>query len=562
MPTKTLTGGYPGGYYLSPTFTKLDIEGSASIGGSGVTTTAAHPSTVTNLGTVAGTLDGIVLSDGGRITNGSSTDGAALISGSASDTYGGSAIVVKGAAGTVINRATIMNVAGPTAYYYGFSVDLQAGGTVTNGSAVDTTALIAGGYGVEIGGVGTVNNFGTISSQSTHHGASVSLSTGVVNNGVPSDKVATLTDGVNMGVGTITNFGTIGFGILQSGGTITNGTTKDPQATIAGRALFFGAGTITNFGTIANPGGTAVLFKSSSDRLVEEGSGVLIGRVVGDGGALELAAAAGTGTISGVGSSVNGFGQIVVDAGAGWDFSGPNMVRAGVTLTNESAIVDQGAFTNKGNLVLGALFQLATGASLTNASTGHIDITGDTGISAASGATGTKLVNAGTIDKTGGTGTSSITAAVSNTGAVFASSGVLNVRGAVGGTGTWDIDGGTLVFRDAVAAGGVVSFLSNGGQLELTDTAQFAAKVSGFAAGDTLDLRSISFGSATMLSYSGTSTAGTLTVSNGSHVAKIALLGQYAAANFAMSSDGQGGTDIGFVAHPSPALASLAGPGR
>jgi hypothetical protein len=559
--SKTISAAYPSGYYLNPTFTKLDIEGSANIGGPGVSTTAAHPSTVNNLGTVAGSLDGIVLSDGGRITNGSASDTAAVISGYSQYTIAGSAIVVEGAAGTVVNRATIMHPTGPSPYYVGYTVDLERGGMVTNGSAIDTTALISGGFGVHIHGFGTVINFGTISAVSYNHYqfTSVSLGDGAVINGAPSDTKATLIEGVELGTGTVTNFATIDGSILLSDGSVINGTSRDTHAIIEYGVQVVGEGTITNFGTIGTV--QAVRFRSSSDRLIEEASGVLGGQVIGDGGTLELAAGMGAGTITGLGGTIGGFGLIEVDAGAGWRFT-KSGVGTGTTLTNASAIIIAGQFGNGGSMILGALVQLATGGILNNGPSGQIDITGDTGIVTASGATGTAIFNQGIIEKTGGTGISNLGASVTNWGTIVDNSGVLKVEGPVsaqGRTGVWEIGGGVIEFRASVAVGETISFLSSGGQLELTDAAQFAAAVSGFAAGDALNLRSIAFGAATKLGYSGTNSAGTLTVSNGSNVAKIALLGQFAAANFAMSSDGQGGTDITFVAHPAPALA---GPGR
>jgi hypothetical protein len=45
-----------------------------------------------------------------------------------------------------------------------------------------------------------------------------------------------------------------------------------------------------------------------------------------------------------------------------------------------------------------------------------------------------------------------------------------------------------------------------------------------------------------------------LTASDGSHVAKIALLGQYMAGSFVASSDGQGGT---LISDPPPNQQSL-----
>ncbi|HXV01056.1 MAG TPA: hypothetical protein VG166_11205, partial [Caulobacteraceae bacterium] len=107
-----------------------------------------------------------------------------------------------------------------------------------------------------------------------------------------------------------------------------------------------------------------------------------------------------------------------------------------------------------------------------------------------------------------------------------------------------------------------VSFLGTGGELELFDGADFAGKVAGFAATDSLDLRSIPFGTGTKVSYSGTKTSGTLTVSNGSHVANIALLGQFTAGEFAAANDGHGGTDITLSSAASLAFAPMAAPGH
>ena len=48
----------------------------------------------------------------------------------------------------------------------------------------------------------------------------------------------------------------------------------------------------------------------------------------------------------------------------------------------------------------------------------------------------------------------------------------------------------------------------------------------------------------TKASYSGTTTSGVLTVTSGSEVAKIHLLGNYLASAWTLSSDGHGGTKI------------------
>ncbi|HLH97803.1 MAG TPA: hypothetical protein VKW08_22050, partial [Xanthobacteraceae bacterium] len=82
--------------------------------------------------------------------------------------------------------------------------------------------------------------------------------------------------------------------------------------------------------------------------------------------------------------------------------------------------------------------------------------------------------------------------------------------------------------------------------IQLCDSQQFSGTIAGFASDDAIDLSDIGFGAATTLAYSAASdgSPGALTVSDGSHAAQIALLGQYIAGSFAMSGDGHGGTLI------------------
>jgi hypothetical protein len=102
-----------------------------------------------------------------------------------------------------------------------------------------------------------------------------------------------------------------------------------------------------------------------------------------------------------------------------------------------------------------------------------------------------------------------------------------------------------------------VSFASGAtGELKLDASSQFNGQIAGFTGQNLLDLADIGFGANTTLGYTANSgnTGGTLTVSDGTHKANIALLGQYVAANFATSADGFGGTLI--VNPPPTALAS------
>jgi hypothetical protein len=59
-----------------------------------------------------------------------------------------------------------------------------------------------------------------------------------------------------------------------------------------------------------------------------------------------------------------------------------------------------------------------------------------------------------------------------------------------------------------------------------------------------LDLSDISFGTGTKATYSGTSSGGTLHVTDGAHTANISLLGDYTASTFVTATDNHGGTRV------------------
>jgi hypothetical protein len=151
------------------------------------------------------------------------------------------------------------------------------------------------------------------------------------------------------------------------------------------------------------------------------------------------------------------------------------------------------------------------------------------------------IVNAGLIENVGAGGMT-IAGAVNNTGTLLVSNGFLNVEGAVSGAGTVRILGGTVkfgsTFTENVAFGAA-------GRLELAHATTYAGKVSGFSktGATSFDLDDIAFGSTTV-AYSGTTASGVLTVSDGTHTAKITLIGDYTASSWVTTSDGHGGTSI------------------
>ena len=137
--------------------------------------------------------------------------------------------------------------------------------------------------------------------------------------------------------------------------------------------------------------------------------------------------------------------------------------------------------------------------------------------------------------------------------AVVSSGGTANALVLEGGSalvmsgGTFSgatISGGTLeVASGAIAMLSSVTFDS--GTLVLDD-AKFRGKIANFNSvdPDAIDLRTVAYGSSTTSSYVDNGASGTLIVSDGTHTARLAILGSYAAGNFHLATDGQGGTRI------------------
>jgi len=350
---------------------------------------------VTNYGTISGGGSGISLQYGGSVTNGSATDTTALISG------GGNGVGFKTTAGTVANYGTISGTG-----TYSDGVRLEAGGSVTNGSATDTTALISGGgNGVEVEvfrAAGTVANYGTISGGSS--GIFLRYG-GRVSNGSANDTNASISgnNGVDVGfgvsyVGTVANYGTIsgggtnGIGVrLFSGGSVTNGSTTDTTASISGYygVAISGAGTVANYGTMSGVflGSGGVTNGSATTDTTALIGGVTI---VGAG------TVANYGTISGYsGVFIRGAGSVANYGTISGRYSGVYIIGAG-SVANAGRIIGTsfdgvslnagGVVTNAaGGVIVGATGVGATGVAATIVNSGSISGSAGNGIYLAAG---------------------------------------------------------------------------------------------------------------------------------------------------------------------------------
>jgi hypothetical protein len=247
---------------------------------------------------------------------------------------------------------------------------------------------------------------------------------------------------------------------------------------------------------------------------------------------------------------------------AGLTLSGGGTVNLGTSplgaLTGAAATA---TLTNIDNTILGAGVIGSGKMVLINDAAGLIEQTGAASLTLNTGTA--RITNVGIIEATG-TGGATIASAVANAGVLEADMGNLTVSGAVTGNGLAVIDAGTLDFTSSFSQS--VTFIGSTGELELANSQGYTGAISGFSktGGTTLDLGDIAFVSASEATFSGTSTSGVLTVTDGTHTARITLSGDYENSTFVASSDRHGGTDVvtqktaAVVAPPHALVAAMA----
>jgi hypothetical protein len=153
------------------------------------------------------------------------------------------------------------------------------------------------------------------------------------------------------------------------------------------------------------------------------------------------------------------------------------------------------------------------------------------------------VVNAGVIEATGDGLT--VMSPIDNTGGLKSDGGDLTVNGAVTGAGLGIVAGGTLRFNSSFNQ--EVAFQgASRGVLVLAQSVDYTGLVAGFSTTgiDSLDLGDIGFVGAGEATFSGTTTSGVLTVTDGTHTARIHLSGNYTGLAFVAGGDGRGGTTV------------------
>jgi len=224
-----------------------------------------------------------------------------------------------------------------------------------------------------------------------------------------------------------------------------------------------------------------------------------------------------------------------------------------VTLSDSGANVIIGTapdvtLTNADNTISGA--GLIGGSQLTLVNSGTIIATGANGLLIDTGAN--ILVNGGTLEATGSGGLD-IAGDVANNGSLWADGGNITIHGAVTGNGNALIDHGATIEFGGASSVNAIFAANETGTLMLDNALGFTGTVAGFAAGSQIDLGDIQASSA-VLSFAdnGAGTGGTLTVSDGTHTANVALVGSFDAAGFHLDPDHALGVVITYSDHLLP----------
>jgi hypothetical protein len=239
--------------------------------------------------------------------------------------------------------------------------------------------------------------------------------------------------------------------------------------------------------------------------------------------------------------------------------SGAGQIILGNNANNRITSLTLGTLTNAGNLIEGA--GQISGAALSLVNNAVIRGTQATNLIINTGSR--TIINTGTIENTG-VGETLVESPVNNTGLLEVTKGTLAVTGVVSGAGTVRISGGTADFGSILTEN--VTFVgATTTVLALARSRNYTGQITGFSktGASSLDLQDINFATATV-SYSGTTTSGTLTVTDGTHTARIKLIGNYTAAAgtvFTLSKDAGTGTMVTdpTVIASRPAATALAG---
>jgi len=478
-----------------------------TIAGAGTVGSGDNSLSLTNKGTInANTMSTLTINTGNNAITNSGTLESTSTGGLVIDSNVSNAKTIEalGTSATVmIENSTISNTASGLVLAAGSSALVELDGAIISGGKLQTsgskaaietagaTSNVIVGATIAAGSLVEANNLGTLTlSGSTISGATVSFG-----ETISSGAIVEATSGGTA----VVNGGTVGSGAIVE--------------TLSG-------GTAIVSGTIANSG---TLYANGFGSLLEIANGAVV-----SGGVVEV----GNGVVDIQGASSK---NVTFQAGGS----------GGLVIADGS-----GSSTDYAGKVSG--FGVSGGASHADHSQ-YVELTSVTFASGQMGSSYSGTATSGVLTITSG---GTVVAAINFVGAYTLSNFLVTSDGS-GHVKITDpsmieqpsdnapamIAGGT-VLEVNTPDNGKVTFGGSGGTLQLDQPGTFTGTVLGFATPDRIDLPSIGFGTTTTLAFSENDswTGGTLTVTDGTHTAAIALLGNYMASTLVTAADGHGGT--------------------
>jgi len=560
-------------------------------GGAGSAAVYQNGGALTNNGSIAGGFGGgasygfggyggdagagVVFAGSGKITNSgviSGGDGGYSQYHFAAD---GAAGVVLRASSTVTNTGSILGGTGGGSFYGspgrgGYGVRMLRGGVLNNQAAIAGGNGYSGFYNGSSGGAGvaldaggTVSNSGTIRGGNANGGFYDAGDGGagiVLTSGGMVSNTGLIVGGAGGSSGYYAGVGGIGVDIANGGNVVNSGTIqggnggKGSYYYPGAAGVYLNGGTLTNAGTISAglSGGylaNSIQFGSLAATLVVDPGAVFIGNIVANSNVDDelLLGGSGAGTLHKIGTHFIGFTTLAVQAGATWTLTAPNTLGAGTSLLDDGSLSVAGTLNDQGSASVSARAILQTAQNGT-IQIDNVIMSGGTLSTTRSGIFAVGPTLAGddtgqiTVD-TGATlaGNGSITSTLVDNGAIIAQGGTLKLTQAVSGSGALTIDTGGSVAAHASLAVASVVFASGDDETLQGGPSEITGVISGFGSGDVIDIRPVT---ATTLSF----LSGTLTLLDGNTVVdELFLAGSYDTADFALSPDGHGGTDIEFA---------------
>jgi len=490
-----------------------------------------------------------------------STNGTTKVSGVA--VKAGASLINSGTA-TVTGRITLGDATTASQLVNNVGATL----TLTNGLAA---SAIVGPTGMSTNSIGTdaivrprsvLRNKGIVQLSKGGGRGSVSV---IGPNVIANSTVHIAVDFQNFATGTVV----VQSGTLEFDGAFTNAnTTAGSISVAAGTAIDFHGGGSSAAGAFSVAAGGMLTFSGGTFTLTGgtlQGAASLTGGTLAIGGAVTVSGAfaqsggstlggAGVLTLAGAANFTGAAGSVIAQIGAG-----RTVIQGKATVGIDFALDNGRVLQNDGTLLwVGGNFELGRNPGGVSSGGGRIrNDAGATMVIAGNGvigayASGSSLINSGTVIKSISAGNATIAANFNNLSIVQVNKGRLELAGMVFGSGgSFKISNGSTLEVDAALPNTQrLAFGIGGGTLVLNDPAEYGAAIAGFGAHTAIDVTGFKFSGKPKVSFveAVSKKQGVLTLTDGAQSLKITLFGQYVAAGFHLAADGLGGTIVTYTA--------------